>query len=665
MKVANPPRRDEMLNRIVHGDCIAGLNALEAGSVDLVFADPPFNIGYDYDVYRDRLEKDHYLAWSRDWIGAVYRALSPRGTFWLAIGDEYAAELKLESQWIGFIPRSWVVWYYTFGVNCSHKFTRSHAHLFYFVKDAREFTFRDEDLENRIPSARQLVYADKRANPLGRLPDDTWLIRPADAVGEMVADDAESAPVGNALCGVPAPRAVPALRGVPAPGHGTPRGPEGTPFRTVGACAPGDFAPPSDDDQTWTLRPQDLAERFRPTEDTWYFPRVAGTFKERAGFHGCQMPEQLLGRIIRLCSNEGDLVVDPFSGSATTLAVGKKLGRRYLGFDVSADYVKLGQQRLAGIRVGDRLDGSPEPTMSAPTTKVGRPGLRGRRQDKSPRGKQPPMNANEETRSREKQLEQVQLEFTLRGVVEAFERVHDGYSADYVVANPELDCEFVATCEHLGLVGDPRTWNVLLFRLRKAGKLAHIATTRRAEITWEDCDHYLFASEIALQQMLDEKLAESLDEILCDPRLARQFDERAARFAPGFESFQYRWAALKLRKLAKAARSRGAVLDAPSRLAPATPIDDLNPDRVSEQPGVYIVADRDERFYVGGTLNLRQRLKRQFADERRDVWTEFSGSLGFQTYSPATVPAEILAWQSCFARKYRPRLNFRELCHAE
>jgi site-specific DNA-methyltransferase (adenine-specific) len=51
------------------------------------------------------------------------------------------------------------------------------------------------------------------------------------------------------------------------------------------------------------------------------------------------MPEQLLGRIIRLCSTAGDLVLDPFSGSATTVAVAKKLGRRWLAFELSEDYV--------------------------------------------------------------------------------------------------------------------------------------------------------------------------------------------------------------------------------------------------------------------------------------------------------------------------------------
>ncbi|MDZ4686001.1 MAG: site-specific DNA-methyltransferase [Planctomycetaceae bacterium] len=301
-------------NAIYQHDCLDALQQMPAESVHLAFADPPFNIGYNYDVYDDGQNPETYLGWCKQWIAGVHRALRPDGTFWLAIGDEYAAELKVIAQReVGFRCRSWVVWYYTFGVNCKSKFTRSHAHLFYFVKDEKQFTFRSDELENRIPSARQLVYADKRANPNGRLPDDTWIIAPQEADG--------SHPVGSS---------------------------------------------------TWVLRPQDLADRFTASEDTWYFPRVAGTFKEREGFHGCQMPEQLLGRIIRSCSNPGDLVLDPFSGSATTLAVAKKLGRQYLGFDLSEQYIERGLQRLAGINVGDPLDGSPEPTMSAPTTSNGK-----------------------------------------------------------------------------------------------------------------------------------------------------------------------------------------------------------------------------------------------------------------------------------------------------
>lgn len=308
------------LNTIVNIDCVAALAKQKAGSVDLVFADPPFNIGYDYDVYDDSQDQQAYLDWSKKWIKGVHRVLKPTGTFWLAIGDEYAAELKVLSQQVGFTCRSWVIWYYTFGVNCTKKFSRSHAHLFHFIKDPETFTFNDDAI--RVPSARQLVYNDKRANSKGRLPDDTWI-----------------------------------------------------------------------------LRPQDLPTGFQPTDDTWYFPRVAGTFKERAGFHGCQMPEQLLGRIIRSCSNAGELVLDPFSGSATTLVVAKKLGRQYLGFDLSSDYIERGLARLAKAGVGDPLDGAAEPLVSAPATHEGRPlavvSSVPRRKRNAPAGKTLPWGSDE------------------------------------------------------------------------------------------------------------------------------------------------------------------------------------------------------------------------------------------------------------------------------
>ncbi|MBX7167303.1 MAG: site-specific DNA-methyltransferase [Pirellulales bacterium] len=287
-------RRLPPADQLIHGDCVAGLGRLAEGSVDLAFADPPFNIGYDYDVYDDRLQCDQYLDWCRTWTQSVIRALKPNGTFWLAIGDEYAAELKVMlTRELGLTCRSWVVWYYTFGVNCKQKFSRSHAHLFHFVKDARDFYFDTETI--RVPSARQMVYGDRRAHAKGRLPDDTWI-----------------------------------------------------------------------------LRPQDVPECFSPEEDTWYFPRVCGTFKERAGWHGCQMPEQLLGRIVRACSREGDLVLDPFGGSGTTLAVAKKLKRRYLGFELSPEYAARIEARLAAIAPGDPLDGAEQPTKSAPSTAAGR-----------------------------------------------------------------------------------------------------------------------------------------------------------------------------------------------------------------------------------------------------------------------------------------------------
>jgi site-specific DNA-methyltransferase (adenine-specific) len=125
-------------------------------------------------------------------------------------------------------------------------------------------------------------------------------------------------------------------------------------------------------DDTWILRPQDLPDGFQSGEDVWYFPRVCGTFKERAGWHGCQMPEQLLGRIIKTSSNEGELVMDPFAGSGSTLIVAKKLGRKYVGFELSKSYAANVRERLANVSAGEKLSGAEEPMVSVPTTEKGR-----------------------------------------------------------------------------------------------------------------------------------------------------------------------------------------------------------------------------------------------------------------------------------------------------
>ena len=104
-----------------------------------------------------------------------------------------------------------------------------------------------------------------------------------------------------------------------------------------------------------------MPDGFAPDERHLVLPRVCGTFKERAGWHGCQMPEQLLGRIIRACSNPGEVVLDPFGGSGTTLIVAKKLDRRFLGFELSPDYAAAIEARLAAAKVGQPLEGGPEP----------------------------------------------------------------------------------------------------------------------------------------------------------------------------------------------------------------------------------------------------------------------------------------------------------------
>jgi DNA modification methylase len=262
-------RRMPDINTIVTGDSIKYLNDRPEGWVDLVFADPPFNIGYLYDGYDDRRKAEDYCKFSEDWMTAVHRSLKSTGSFYLAIGDDFAAELCVIAKKIGFKLRNWIIWHYTFGQQPKRKFARSHTHVLYFTKHDTEFTFNADSI--RVASARQTTYADLRANPKGKLPDDVWYLRPQEA-GEGMFDS---------------------------------------------------------------------------NGDTWNVSRVCGTFKEREGWHGCQMPIGVLDRIIKASSNPGDIVLDPFNGSGTTVVSAALLDRKYVGIDQSEAYVEFAKKRLA------------------------------------------------------------------------------------------------------------------------------------------------------------------------------------------------------------------------------------------------------------------------------------------------------------------------------
>lgn len=236
--------------QILQADCVATMESWPEGCIDLVFADPPFNIGYKYKGYNDALQYEDYVAWTKRWMAASVRVLRETGSFYVAIGDAYAAEVRMIGRELGLTLRNWIIWQYNFGQNMRQKFALSHTHIFYFTRDAKAFTFNDGQI--RFPSARHTEYGDRRAHPLGRVPDDVW----------------------------------------------------------------------SD------------------------FPRVCGTFKERQGWHGCQMPEMLLARIIRVSSYPGEIVLDPFSGSGTTVAAAVKTGRIGIGIDLGEEFAAEGRRRL-------------------------------------------------------------------------------------------------------------------------------------------------------------------------------------------------------------------------------------------------------------------------------------------------------------------------------
>ena len=163
---------------IHQSDCLEILPTL-TDLARLIFADPPYNIGIDYGAGKraDRLPDDRYMAWVEEWLAACRDALTPDGSLWVLIGDEYAGEYAVTLKRLGLPIRSWIKWFESFGVNCSRNFNRCSRHLFYCVRDPKHFVFH-EDAVTR-PSDRQTKYGDKRANPGGKLWDNVWGIEPA------------------------------------------------------------------------------------------------------------------------------------------------------------------------------------------------------------------------------------------------------------------------------------------------------------------------------------------------------------------------------------------------------------------------------------------------------------------------------------------------------
>ena len=169
-------------------DCVRRLGRITRW-MDLVVVDPPYNQGVDYGggVQKDKLSRSKYMSWCRQWIVACCGVLAPEGSFWVVCPDEYAGFFDWAMLNEGLHRRNWVVWYETFGVNCTRKFNRTKRHLLYYVANPKQFTFNRSAVSR--PSDRQMKYNDKRANPKGKLLDDVWLDIPrlAGTHGERIA----------------------------------------------------------------------------------------------------------------------------------------------------------------------------------------------------------------------------------------------------------------------------------------------------------------------------------------------------------------------------------------------------------------------------------------------------------------------------------------------
>jgi site-specific DNA-methyltransferase (adenine-specific) len=244
-------------HKLILGDVLEVLDReIQDNSIDLIFADPPYNIGKDFNGFKDKweFEKD-YLEGSYTWLNLCVKKLKHNGSLYLMASTQSMPyfDLYLRDR-LTILSR--IVWYYdSSGVQAKNFYGSLYEPILYCVKDKRNYTFNSSDIlvEAKTGSVRKLI--DYR---------------------------------------------------------------KATPSVYNSKKVPG---------------------------NVWEFPRVRYRMPEYEE-HPTQKPTSLLERIIKASSNEGDVVLDIFSGTFTTSFVAKQLNRKSIGIELQEKYLQIGLRRL-------------------------------------------------------------------------------------------------------------------------------------------------------------------------------------------------------------------------------------------------------------------------------------------------------------------------------
>lgn len=243
-------------HKIIQGDALETLKTIPDNSIDLIFADPPYNIGKNFSGHLDKwATEEDYLNWCYIWLDLCSQKLKPNGSFYVMTATQFMPffDIYLRKK-LDILSR--LVWYYdSSGVQAKKYYGSMYEPILFCVKDKNNYTFNTSDIlvEAKTGAKRKLI------------------------------DYRKTVPTVYSSEKVPG--------------------------------------------------------------NVWEFARVRYRMDEYEN-HPTQKPIALLERIIKASSNEGDLVMDPFSGTFTTCFVAKELGRNSIGMELQDEYVKIGLRRL-------------------------------------------------------------------------------------------------------------------------------------------------------------------------------------------------------------------------------------------------------------------------------------------------------------------------------
>jgi site-specific DNA-methyltransferase (adenine-specific) len=252
------------------------------------------------------------------------------------------------------------------------------------------------------------------------------------------------------------------------------------------------------------------------------------------------------------------------------------------------------------------------------------------------------------------------MDITTPVLVEAFTKTYNGYSTDRIVVDPNLNARFLAMCRKLGLNHSDYHLNHALLDIRKSKKAHLPKATKRTE--FRDYDEYQFAAEIAIR-ILQRTKAVTLDQVLCDPRIALEFDQIANRLAPKQPSLKLRCAVLNLRKTHRLGPSKKPVDIPEYDLVSAGPLRTIVVPELPAFPAAYVLYDHRRPIFAGETEDLRKRVELHLEGGLPE-WLEREDSFDLtlkHSAAPATKHEERRNWLFAFVLREKPLLNFQKV----
>lgn len=151
--------------KIIHGDALTELKKLPSTSVDLIFADPPYNIGKDFDGLVESWDEETFLAWLFECIDECHRILTPQGTMYIMNSTENMPYIDLKCRQL-FTIKSRIVWSYdSSGVQAKNFFGSMYEPILMMLKDSKSYTFNRDDVLVEAKTGAKRALIDYRKNP--------------------------------------------------------------------------------------------------------------------------------------------------------------------------------------------------------------------------------------------------------------------------------------------------------------------------------------------------------------------------------------------------------------------------------------------------------------------------------------------------------------------